>query len=502
MKRLISLDSLVLVLLSIYFIFSVRDPLHHPDLPWHLAGGLWMFENLRVPVVDFLGPLDVPWIAYSWFPELIMALAYKVSAFTGLQVAQQILLAIVSLSLILLCRVARETVTVKGHETSTRSLDFRLQLGSWLALLLCMSSITRLWFLRPQVFSQAYFCILLAILLKKGFRSYWLIPLTVIWANTHLYWLLVPGSYFLCSAFGLRGDREEPLRACLFTAGLVLLGLINPYGVGLYEAMYGHLFEIPSFELYIAEFESLTPKRVVPFWSCLLILVLGFLFGRVFIKQYGWGLFILFLLMGYKAFSTTKYTPLFGISALPILITTVFPYLLSKVEIVKSVGRGNNWGLVGVILLASSFYSAVTIAPVEKYRADLYFAVEEVLESDYFQQDDRVVALTDFSATAWLQLYFWLQRTDEEPASKYRVAIDGRSLVVGEQRLEQYMSSLDGNNGWERIFSDWDIKILILPKKGLPESKHWKQYCLDNNWLRLDHGRWESFLKREVASVK
>ena len=64
----------------------VADPVMDPDIWWHLRVGQWVVDNDTVPITDPFSSygLDRPWIAYSWFYEVLVFRLYSLFGLAGI----------------------------------------------------------------------------------------------------------------------------------------------------------------------------------------------------------------------------------------------------------------------------------------------------------------------------------------------------------------------------------------------------------------------------------
>lgn len=92
--------------------------------------------------------------------------------------------------------------------------------------------------LRPQILSTVFLGLCYVILIKE--KWWWLIPLSLVWANTHGAFILemvLMGIYAI--ELLIRRDKKI-IKFWLVGMATVLVSLINPFGVGIYEEAFRH----------------------------------------------------------------------------------------------------------------------------------------------------------------------------------------------------------------------------------------------------------------------
>ena len=233
-RRWEMLDWIVLAtFLVVGLVLSFR-PLQDVDLGWHLAGGLWILNNLSVPQADPLSAGARFWLCYSWLPEIVFALIYKAWGFRGLQAAQ--VLSILSSVVFIYWYVRRMSLAAP-------SLDLRIRFSSRIAELLTFSVVLLLiapvWHLRPQLLSVVLFGVMLVLAQERRLSLTVLLPLTIFWANIHVYWIAVPliaGVYLVFTPLVSRRPAEA-VRGALLCLLLFFSGAATPYLFQIFPAV-------------------------------------------------------------------------------------------------------------------------------------------------------------------------------------------------------------------------------------------------------------------------
>jgi len=221
-----------LVLAGLVICVSCR-PEGDPDVWWHLAAGRWMVEHRQVPRTDpfSYSAAGAPWIAHEWATEVLLYGLYRAFGLYGLSIYRQVAAAAGAVLLYALCLRA--------------AVHPLLAFAAGAAFVATLAPVFNA---RPQVLVPVFTLLVLHVLLshRKGRQRalWWLVPLAVVWVNSHGGFLLlfvVLALYGLHTALvpppgGLRssGWRVAPRRALpVAWVGLVaaVACLLNPNGL-------------------------------------------------------------------------------------------------------------------------------------------------------------------------------------------------------------------------------------------------------------------------------
>jgi hypothetical protein len=189
-----------------------------PDAYWHVLMGrdIWAEHRLSGDPAWTFGPHE-SWQTTQWLSELVMAGAHAAWGWTGLTVLK-VLAALCTLAVL-------AGATLRGHSRRARLLIFTL------AVLALAGEIQE----RPASFVLPLTAVAAwqaATWIRNGHlpRVWHVAALTVVWANLHGSWLLVPALWALLAVLnvinGKRFDRRVVARAVAAT----FAGLITPVG--------------------------------------------------------------------------------------------------------------------------------------------------------------------------------------------------------------------------------------------------------------------------------
>jgi len=279
-------------LLALVFLLANCVPLWHSDVWGHLKFGEWIWKHGHLPEHEPFVPWNdhpVPFIQFYTLSQLAFYWLYQLGAhLTGgddlRQLAGGIEMLRLGFSLLVLARFA---VLLLAYRRVSGSLP---QACAALVLLLVLSFSSML-VMRPQVFGELFFALLLLALGRPLLSWRFLAVLPVffaLWANTHGSFLVGLGLLAVCCSgrileatrqAGWGGVRNDPQIRRLLLALLIGAGAscLNPHGPALYRHALG-LASNPVI-LRLAEWQPLGlfpwPFLVgVPFVGSLLILAL------------------------------------------------------------------------------------------------------------------------------------------------------------------------------------------------------------------------------------
>jgi hypothetical protein len=197
-------------------------------------------------------------------------------------------------------------------------------------------------FVRPQLATYMLFAVFLYVLRRfhdqPGSRSLWLLPpLMAIWVNLHGGFLAGGGlvAVFLVDAVvhwrRIRAAGIVPLKQlCCVTALVALATLVNPYGFGLHEMLWQHLWT----EQFVREWQPLWDTRQSPIYYVPYLLTGIALFGLRRWKRVD---ALVLAVVAWQATMHLRHVALFSIATLVLLpgpmtaaLERLFPLLMER----------------------------------------------------------------------------------------------------------------------------------------------------------------------------
>lgn len=301
-----------------------------PDLPWHLAVGRAAVTTGSLPSSDpFSYTFPGKRVPYEYGSDLLLYLVHRAAPGAGLH-----LLLALCLGLLLWLTWLRRDRGAEVLELFFVSLSL-IALGPWLLV-------------RPATLG---FPILAAELLlierhrREGRKSLllWLIPLQVLWANTHGFAVLGAGIIALYAVLAARRHRAVAAAAVAATA-------LSAYG----PAIFLGPLRVAGHERFIAEWTPASYDLLVHADPALLLLLV--LAGVAMVRRRD--LFTRVLVLG------TGAAALFRLRLAPVFITVSAPLLARELEPLARKWRSLPWLAAAAALAAPFGLVAQGIAPL------------------------------------------------------------------------------------------------------------------------------------------
>ena len=462
----------VAILVGSYICLPVADP----DLWWHITVGRWIVANGTVPHVDYwnMFGVDLPWRAYSWTSEIVVALVDRWFGDLGLLYAQ---LAIG----ILLAATLQYTF---GRIARDNWIGAAFGVYSTLA---CYNHFT----LRPQVVVWIVFAVLLSLVEQvsrdgvKGKIVFGIFLTGVLWANTHLTSALGLGAIVLWLLPAQRSDSLAWKSLAVCAIAFFVGTLCTPYLGGEWITFFsktGH----PLKYSVIAEFQ---PATILQYSTVFVLLLMVLLIVVAFTTRVvpSFGRAVLGGGMVIAGLTAVKFLP-FAAIVLGALVCQWWSSVSIQIkEGDLGVAPGIPEGLLKVRAWCSSLspmthgalafllfaISSATISNLKKNPIDVSYV--PIAAVDYIKEKHlQVPILNEFGAGGYLMYRF----SSQEGAPEFRVAIDGRTNVNPPEIWQMYQESFLGKLGWRKFIQKVEPKT-ILWRQGsafvalLYASKQW-----------------------------
>jgi hypothetical protein len=465
----------VALMVLLYSILPVQAllPIDDPDIWWRLRMGRWIVDHQSVPYVDYFSAYDAgkPWFEYSWIFSLLVYAVHGQFGLSGL------VYVIVAMALAITCAV---------HKLVRRAaLPPAIEIALATAVLGSMKSLMTP---RPWLFTILFFAIELLIVdaaRRSAHRqTLWLLPpLFLIWANIHIqfvYGLAVVG-FLLVESLSARMGRRlgvdfseppwTPKFLVLVLAACSAAVLLTPYHLRIALPILDYVSQTGAFR-NIAEFHPMFFRSPGDWLALLLTIVAAFALGwqrKLLVFQS-----LLLLMTAALGFRARRDVWILVIAAANIIGTTGWT-LPSIQEIKLTAGQRLTCALLVAMMLAwfavqrQIFETHLTSVVERKFPAAAVRAIKAShLNGPMFNHLD------------WGGFLIW---------HDLPVAIDGRTNLYGDDRLEQSLKTWQGRRGWDANADLLKAKI-ILAGKHLPLAA-----ILRDDW------RYRLFYEDDVAVV-
>jgi hypothetical protein len=441
------------------------------DTGWHIRVGDWIRANGTVPHTDlfsFSKP-GAPWFAWEWLAELLFSYLHSWAGLKGVVLFCGLL---IPTYLLILFRYMlwRGSTTLLG-----------------LAMILLISGSSAIHYLaRPHLFTLLFLAaalwILDADLVRPSRRVWWLVPLTLLWANLH------GGFLALIACLGavvlgqlLSGNRQTAFRYAGLGAACLAVSAVNPYGIQLHLHIVQYLRSDWIKEV-VDEFQS--PRFRSESMLYYEILLLAGAAACVGLARKGrWSDVLLILLWAHLSLGAVRHVPVFLVVAAPRIAAEFSDWWQAFVssttrrsiartfdELSTDLGarfaRNSAWVILPVLLLI------VLDKPIAwpKQFPEKRFPVA-LIEQNLPSIAGRRVLASDEWGDYLLYRFPVIQR----------VFFDGRSDFFGPEIGKDYIALMNGAPQWAEIMDKYNFESALLPVEW-PLHSHLKK---DGKWRVL-----------------
>lgn len=422
------------------------------DLPRHLLMGRYILEAKSVPTSEpFVYPYEGrPYVSHEWLADVIFYLIQSTLGLAGLVILAAALLAF--------------TFTTIYSYISSR-LDIRLPL---LALFMWGAAVTSLnWVIRPHLISMCLLAIWLVWMdkLARGEKiSVWIFFLTMIlWSNLHgefiagmLATLAYAAGWTMEFLFNrLETDLKTGARLWTVFLGSGLASLFNPAAYHPYVTIFGY---VNNSYLMSRMAEANPPDFSRPEFTAFFgLLIISIILLALNPKRISAGQ--AFLLAGFSAMGlmAARNIHLYGVVAPFVLAETVVGMTsLRGVRAIESVLRNIEgqvksalWPVIivavfSVLVLGTKFRNIYSFDPT-------FFPIDAVTWLEKNPQQGRM--FNNLNWGGYIELNLW-------PGQK--TFADSMADTTGVMTL-QYEIALTMSEGWQELFSNYQIEWAILP---------------------------------------
>jgi hypothetical protein len=428
-----------------------------PDLWWHLRTGQWIVETGHVPHSD---PFSFTraghaWVSHEWLSEVLFYELWKHGGAAALIVFSAIITTAGFMLLYLRCPGKRH----------------------WAAAAAALGAVASApsWGVRPQMFTFTLASLLLWLLLNGEHRPkllLWIPPLFLVWLNLHagfalcIALLLAYGVGLILEA-ALGSTPWQLVRPIITRVTLLLLTCLalvpfNPSGAQLYRYPFDTI-RSPGMRSYIQEwfspdFHEWLYRPLLLVWLLLLIALASSrwqLKGRVIVPL---------LFTAFASLDAVRHIPIFVLLAIPVLTAALAsatsargerPQVSTKAGLGQSISSRFRPSFVAAVVILLAGFAVVrwvSLARNQNAREAELFpqkAVAFLQAGDYPQ---RVFVYYDWGGYAIWQLY-----------PEYRVFVDGRADLYGDNLLQQFQTAVQLKNGWQDVLDKWKVKAVVVP---------------------------------------
>jgi hypothetical protein len=471
----LSLSNVFPVVLLLGLFGMTARPATDPDLWWHLRTGQWIVETGHVPHSD---PFSFTraghaWVSHEWLSEVVFYALWKHVGAAGLIVFSAIITTAGFMLLYLRC-------LLYGGEKH------------WAAAATAFGALASApsWGVRPQMFTFTLASLLLW-LLESGTKLecgneedrprllFWIPPLFLVWLNLHAGFAL---GLALLFAYGLglimetaagnspwQQTRPIVLRVLLLLLACLALVPLNPSGVQLYRYPFDTLRSsgMRSFivEWFSPDFHESLYRPFLLLWLLLLTALASSRSrprGRVIVPL---------LLVSFAALDAVRHIPIFVLVAIPVMAAAlpVASAFSSVSQRVPDSSRFRPLLIISVVSLIAVFGVVKWVSLARSQAAS---------EAEQYPQKAVAFLQTSDSPRRIFVYYDWGGYAIWKLYPEYRVFVDGRADLYGDDLLRQFKTALQLRSGWRDILDRWKVEAVLVP----PSCALAQALLLDPNW--------------------
>lgn len=448
------------------------------DTGWHIRAGEYILETGEFPRHDLFSFTmeGREWFAWEWLADVLFAVLHSVFGLKGISFLGGVVIA------------------------GTAAGIFRYMLWRGVNVLVAMVSLFVIlspsmlhWLARPHMFTWVFLLITLWVLeadRRKPTRwLYALVPLTVLWTNTHggfVAQLITIGIYFVGTGVEevwnrpakQTGDGRWQLPPSFRRYGLLLLlcsgaTLINPYGYQLHVHIAAYLrsdFILKA----VQEFQAPDFRgEAMKVFEC--VLFLAILLAAKLLARREVARALLLLAWAHAAVTSVRHIPLFMMVAGPLLASEATRWLEAAGK------RGNQW--VRVLNEIAADYSPrgggrfesrplavgwLSLAAMAALMALLQLLDGKPSWTAEFPPvrfpamacdslGERLKGRRVLSTDQWGDYLIYRFYPEQ------KVFIDGRSDFYDREVLDDYMVLLGATWRWEEVLSRYEFEAVLIP---------------------------------------
>lgn len=436
--------SLALLCLFAANFFAGTDP----DFWWHLRTGQLIAETGAVPHQDVFSYTAAgrPWVAHEWLSELILFWLYSAGGYVTTEAAFSL---VITLAYFVLYQLLRRLAIDQTLALAVLVLAATIHLAPWAP--------------RPQLFTFLLFAVFLYILFgykRSGRARLWLLPpLTALWVNLHagyvvglfLIGLFVAGE--LLNRFTRRpAVAVRPLVVAGVCSTLAVLANPNTYNALLYP--FGYAGTANASMRFIAEWQSVDFHSYVFFPFALAVVLLMLIGPR---GRLDFTASLLLLAFTFMALQSQRHIPLFAMVAAPVLALRLEERHLRLALEVRTGPKATPLLIIAPLVLVPALLVLVVIAsPYSQARMTPSTRSYPAGAVAYLKEHRPVGNL--FNTYGWGGYLVYTLYPD------YRVFIDGRADVYGDELMEEYGRVVGLKPDWRAVLDKHAVASVLIEK--------------------------------------
>jgi len=474
-RRLLGFVFLLLILTA------SAQPITDPDFWWHLRTGQYILETRSIPHTDIFSTIRFgsEWVTHEWLSEVLMYGVFRVLGYAGLIVVFSLLITAAFWIVYQRCRRLAAHPYVAGF-----------------AVLLGAAATLPTWGVRPQMFSLLLASVFLSFLDRYSRREqmpsiWWLAPLMILWLNLHagfalglvlivltIAGLLLDWLFPRHDSFADVWRRVRPLGWLLIIC--IAAVCLNPNGARMYfypvETLSSH-----AMMQYIQEWRS--PDFHNPLFQALALLLLTtFAVLALSNKRVRPSQLLMLAATAWATLRSGRNVTFFALVATPLLAEHSWTFITSH--------RWGQWLEVSekrepdersALKLVLNVLLLLLVLAVVALGIGRAVANQPVIEAQQFPAaavdyiSNQRPPQPIYNEYLWGGYLIWRLYPD------YRVYIDGRADVYGDELIQEFLNTHDGKTAWREPLDHRGIRtVLVKPDVALASLLR-----QDNGWQKV-----------------
>ncbi len=433
-------------------VMAVRTTLD-PDLWWHLRTGEWILGRglPREDVFSFTAA-GREWITHEWLSQVVMWSVWDVFGAAGLMLGFG---AVAVATFVVVYRTVPGGPLLRLGITALAARTAVVAFGARPQLLNLLFAAGVVWLVEAVKDRR-----------RPGRDLWWLVPLTLLWANFHsgyLFGIVLMGAYVVGDGLQQRlaggGDRVLPAdvvrQLATITAASFVVAAVNPSGPKLWVYPFVTL-RSEAMQATIAEWQS--PDFHDPlFWPFAAMLLLAMVALALSRRRPTLAELLLLGGTGFAALQALRHVSLFAVVAAPIIGrhlldglagTRAGPWLSGARDRRLRVGPVFSAAMALVIAGAGLVTVLGTVSGNDASIEREY----PVAAVDWIEGSDLATA-RGFNAYGFGGYLIW---------RGHQVFVDGRADVYGDELLWLADDVADGSPGWDEILDRYDVDYALV----------------------------------------
>jgi len=444
------------------------------DTGWHIRVGDWIREHGTFPREDFMSfsKAGEAWFAWEWGAEVWMSLLHSWSGLKGVVLGLGLL---IPTYLLIMFRHA-----IWRGATPLIALPI---------LLVASGSSAIHYLARPHLFTLVFLAVALWMVesdrRSRSAQIWWLIPLTILWANLHGGFLsLIACLGLVAIGSALSKDWALCRRYGILAVGCLAVSVVNPYGYHLHEHIVAYLqsdwireavdeFQSPSFRSEaMLMFEITLFASLICAYRC--------------VRRGNWVDALLVVGWAHLSLGSVRHVPIFLLVAGPILAaelsawwTELVPGLprravlrtFDKLSVDLRPGFARNSILVALPIIILIFVDRPIAWP--QGFPEVKFPVDLIEQHASVIEGKRVLTTDEWGDYLAYRFY-----------PRQRVFFDGRSDFYGEKLGRAYLSLMQGGVVANEQVERFQFDTVLVPREWALQ----RELRLNDQWELVEDG--------------